>query len=211
MKLKGKKTLEYILNNFQSGFITTNTAITNETSLGNTSYPYDHFLTNQLPISKGLNPRIELIDNTYYILVPDRNLCSEDAVFGDGSYGLAIEIKGNVKIDKIGCLFGGETILYVFGEEYIDEQHKLAIQPIGHTCKGMIYEFSENNEHIKKTQDIRDVNMGINAISNYLLQSTWGTGLFNINNYLNQAFEKLFEKENFKGTNVKKKILNEQM
>jgi len=135
----------------------------------------------------------------FFAAVPDNNLCTEDK-----RYGAAFTVSGKVCIDEDNHMWGGKGEIFVFAEEI----HKSAVELMPHDCKGMIYDIDDDGDMtvVDDFHGVRDVNMVINAISNFQLQAVKGGGLFGVNKYLVESYEKLFKNYGFRGTNVKKKI-----
>ncbi len=174
-------------------------------------------IINNFGFSNQYDIEIDNINHKYVIKVIDKNI-SDDDYEKDYTlnYGLAVEVEGKVTQYEDGFLEGGKTHLYVFGEEsYLNGDYKKDIVPIGHECKGMMYEVaivkeSKNGEDIvmRKVDDIKDVNMAINAISNFLMQTHVGGGLFRINQFMIDAYKKLKEK-GFRLDKIEDKIAEE--
>ncbi|MFA5406555.1 MAG: hypothetical protein WC307_04325 [Candidatus Nanoarchaeia archaeon] len=126
-------------------------------------------------------PEIKAFNGVPYLIVADPSLSTEA-----GRYGLAVRVDGEVTVDDVGFLVGGVTHLGVFGEE-CDKRAVVSLD--GHSCKGMQYEVGVDGGMIKVV-DVKDVNMAVNAISNFQLNCVGG-GLFNINRFMVEGYTKL--------------------
>ncbi len=179
-KIEGKEVLETILSNY---------SFVNK----------DVFLNKKGVFYDDRDIFIKKVGGKHYIFVPDPNLSYED-----GSFGLAVSVEGKVNLYEDGLMDGGKTVLYGFGLK----GRKIKVKPIKHQCRGMIYVVHSDGGH-SYINSVTDVNMAINAISNYILHLNGG-GFFNINEYLFDTYTEIiksgFDVDNYK---LKEAIVNE--